>query len=154
MANEKYQTAEIKGRRHHVFNTFASNFIQAIEWQQSDCQFRNSGSTWLTRIKHVHINHSTTWSFPLVKSCWCAVIFASWNSEWAHTSSAALCHTLSHENCELAGMGLWASSGIAKVVWQHTSNHFKQLNIHHVWNLKCSISYPVDTKSTRSLIKA
>lgn len=44
VANEKYETAEIKGRSHYLFNNFASNvFIRAMEWQGSDCQCRAAG---------------------------------------------------------------------------------------------------------------
>ena len=68
MRNTKLQ--KYKAARHHVFNNFASNVFHSsnIESQRSDCQFRNSGSTWFACIKHVHItvHHITTWSLRLL----------------------------------------------------------------------------------------
>ena len=67
MRNTKLQKEKAAGT---TFSTtwLQMYFVQAIEWQQSDCQFRNSGSTWFACIKHVHItvHHITTWSLRLL----------------------------------------------------------------------------------------
>ena len=132
MANEKYQTAEIKGRRQRVFNTFASNVFHPSNRASAVRLPISKQRVHLVRMHqacthYIIVQHGLV----VVKSCSCPVMFEFWNSvEWTHTGSAALSHTLA-DVWAYAGMGLLASSG-TKVVWQHTSNHFKQLNIHHV----------------------
>ena len=89
------------------------SFIQAIEWQQSDCQFRNSRSTFFACIKHAHIESSYNMLSPRVCQIMSVHVQSShgWNFEtwpwWTHTSSAALTHWLK----SISGIALLASSG-------------------------------------------
>ena len=143
--------AEVKGRRaprfrHLRFKCFhSSNRVAAVRLPISK-----------QRVHLVRMHQACTHyiivqhGLVVVKACSCPVMFEFWNSvEWTHTGSAALSHTLA-DVWAYAGMGLLASSG-TKVVWQH----FKSLQAtQYSPCLKCSISYPVDTKSTGSLMKA
>ena len=144
----KYQTSERKGRRQHVFKTFASSaFIQAIERQRSDCQFRNSRSTFFARIKHVHI----TSYYNMVSSlsnhvCSCPVMF-NFESQWSGPTPAL----------PLSRIGSWELWAFQVHCWPHRdksrlTTHPKQLNIYirHVF----SVSYHADTRLTWSFMKA
>ena len=55
-------------------------FLQAIEWQRSDCQFRNSRSTFFACIKHVH---STSY-YNMVSSSNALLWWQRWL--WAHAN--------------------------------------------------------------------
>ena len=126
--------------------------IQAIEWQQSDCQFRNSGSTWFACIKRVHItvHHITTWSLRLL------IMFMSSQVRILKPSGVdphRLCRPLSHwlmfEQCRYGTAGLIRNSK------SRLTKHFKSFQAtQYSPCLKCSISNPVDTRSTRSVMKA
>ena len=129
-------------RRQHVFN-FASNaFIQEIEWQQSDCQFRNSRSTFFPCIKHVHI----TSSYNMLSSRRCQIMSVHVQS-WLELRNLTmvdphqLCrpHALAHENCEHCR----CAAGLieTKVVWQHTPSN----SIFTSSDMFSMISYRADT---------
>ena len=65
LANEKYQTAEIKGRRHHVFNTFASNVFHPSNRVAAVRLPISKQRVHLVRMHQActhYIHHITTWS--------------------------------------------------------------------------------------------
>ena len=153
LANEKYQTAEIKGRRHHVFNTFASNVFHPSNRVAAVRLPISKQRVHLVRMHQAwthYIHHITTWSLR------CQIMFMSSHVRILKLSGVdphRLCRPLSHVGwclsiCRYGTAGLIGNKS-------RLTTHFKSFQAtQYSPCLKCFISNPVDTKSTGSLMKA